>query len=202
MKDSFLSEEIRIATLYKNELSGPEIAQKLNFSLKKIYSSLKKQNILRRKPTVQNEVRFRKKPLSYKLRSQLSMSEKELSIAALMLYFGEGAKTGTTVDFANSDPRALKVFLKFLREICGVNETKIRIYLYCFTDQNVTQLIKFWSHELNLKFTNFTKPYIRQSKPGQTRKMPWGVLHIRYHDKRLLEKILALCSDLLAKFVL
>ena len=33
------------------------------------------------------------------------------------------------------------------------------------------------------------------------RLMPWGLLHIRYNDKRLLVKILSLCPDLMVELI-
>jgi len=120
-------------------------------------------------------------------------------IAALMIYLGEGAKTGVTVDVANTDSGVHKVFLKFLREICGVKEEKLRFYLYCFENQDPKELIQFWSKTLNVRIEAFTKPYIRKSTThNRAQRKPYGVLHTRYNDKRLLEKILSLCSNLVA----
>ena len=124
------------------------------------------------------------------------MQERELLIAGVMLYYGEGAKSGNTVDFANGDPRLLKVFLKFLREVCGVNVEKLRFYLYCFSDQNSQKLIRFWCSQLGVEPRQFTKPYVRSTLNKGKRTLANGVLHIRYSDKRLLEKILFLGDEL------
>ncbi len=118
-----------------------------------------------------------------------------------MLYFGEGAKTQKTVDLANSDPRILKIFMLYLRRIFSVDEKRIRLYLYCFSDQNVEELKNFWSACLAVHIEQFIKPYIRDCSHKKKRVMPWGVLHIRYNEKRLLEKILSLCSTLTAQIV-
>ena len=97
-----------------------------------------------------------------------------------MLYYGEGAKTGKTVDFANSDSVMLQIFLKFLIDICGINKQKLRFYLYCFSDQNTHELIRFWCKTLKVKKSYFTKPYIRKASKSLRRTMQHGVLHIRY----------------------
>ena len=114
-----------------------------------------------------------------------------------MLYYGEGAKTGVTVDLANSDEQVVMLFLKFLRKICCVYEKKLRFYLYCFSDQNQKLLINFWSSRLKAEKAQFTKPYVRSAVNRGKRSMPYGVIHVRYSDKKLLEKILVLCKNLI-----
>ena len=109
------------------------------------------------------------------------------------LYWGEGAKSleAGVVDIANSDPAILKIFLRFLREIIGVEERRLRVYLYCFADQDVGALIGFWSEELGIPETQFTKPYVRDRFVSAKRRMPYGVAHVRYNEKRLLIHILS-----------
>jgi len=117
-----------------------------------------------------------------------------------MLYLAEGAKTGTTVDFANSSPTLIKVFLTFLRKVCAIDENRLKLYLYCFSNQRPTKLIDFWSKELKIKRRQFTKPYIRSVTKPSSRIMRYGLLHLRYSDKKLLMQILLLGENLTAKF--
>ncbi|OGM96426.1 MAG: hypothetical protein A3B86_03145 [Candidatus Yanofskybacteria bacterium RIFCSPHIGHO2_02_FULL_38_22b] len=196
MENKFL-----IRKLYLNNLSGPEIARKLGLNIRWVYRCLERQNIQRRTAVVGNKIRFENSPLSFSFKSKLSRSEEKLLIAAVMLYYGEGAKTGQCVDFANSDPLMLKIFLKFLREICGVKETRLRFYLYCFSNQNTNALIRYWCDFLNISRENFTKPYIRKADINLKRTTKYGVLHIRYSDLRLLRKILNYNSDLTKKLL-
>ena len=186
-----------IARLYRKSLSAPLIAQKLDLPLNRVYRSLRKQGVERRPASEQNYIRFQSSPLSFKFKKPRSLTEKQLAVAALMLYHGEGAKTQNTVDFANSDAKALALFLKFLRNVCQVDESKLRFYLYCFANQDSKRLISFWSKTLNISAANFTRPYIRKEYDGLKRIMPFGVLHIRYSDKRLLEKILTLTQSMI-----
>lgn len=189
-----------IKQLYFDNYSAPQISTRLGLSLNRVYRILKKENIQRRNARASNKLRFEMSPLSYRFKENINSSEKELLIAAVMLYFGEGAKSGTTVDFANSDPATLKIFINFLRKICQIDEKRLRLYLYCFSDQNPSELISFWSRTLNVRIRNFTKPYIRKISKNLKRTMIKGVLHIRYSDKRLLEKILSLKDSLVEKF--
>ncbi|MCW1888770.1 MAG: hypothetical protein KIH67_004445 [Candidatus Moranbacteria bacterium] len=187
----------QICRSYKNGQSAQNIATANNLTLKVVYSTLKREGIERRKPVVYNRQRFDQTPKSYYIKEKFSPQEKELFIAGLMLYYGEGAKTGNTIDFANSDPKLLKAFLSFLRVICTIDESKLRFYLYCFSDQDASQLISFWGKYLCVSKTQFTKPYVRPAIRSGKRKMVYGLLHIRYSDKRLLQEVLKKGENLL-----
>ncbi|PIT87183.1 MAG: hypothetical protein COU31_04455 [Candidatus Magasanikbacteria bacterium CG10_big_fil_rev_8_21_14_0_10_40_10] len=192
---------IKIADLYKKGLMGREIAEELNISLKQVYISLRHQQIPRKSLWEQNKVLFDKKTPSFSLKKNLLNKEKELLIAGVMLYYGEGAKTGRTVDFVNADNKAVKLFLKFLRNICQIDEKRLKFYLYCFSDQNAKKLIEYWSLQLRAGQNQFTKPFIRPSLNRSKRKILHGVLHVRYNDKKLLETILSLCNNTVEKLL-
>jgi predicted DNA-binding protein YlxM (UPF0122 family) len=185
-------------TFYRKGDSGLKIAKKLNLSISQIYDALKRTGFPRRDA----KERLRISPLTFSFPDHITNAQKQLLIAGVMLYFGEGAKTGSTVDLANSDPKIIKIFLKFLRKIFCVDEKKLRFYLYCFSSQNPENLKKYWGEELNVSLDKFTKPYVREVRASKmSRISPYGVLHVRYNDKRLLEKILSLCSDLAAQII-
>ena len=188
-------EECFVKKLYLEGFTGPEVSVRAKVSPKQVYDSLRRQGVPRKTLLEQNRKRFLKKPLSFAFKEELSLAERELLIAGIMLYYGEGAKTGTTVDFANSDLRLLKVFLKFLKSICGIDSKKLRLYLYCFSNQDSKSLIRFWCSQLGVEQGQFTKPHVRSTLNKGKRTMVNGVLHIRYSDKRLLEKILLLGDE-------
>ena len=77
-----------------------------------------------------------------------------------------------------------------LRIVCGVDESKLRIYLYHHTNQNSRDLIKFWSRLTAVPERQFTQPYVRESIRSVENKMTHGVVHVRYNDKKLLLQIL------------
>jgi len=107
-----------------------------------------------------------------------------------MLYWAEGTLKGNTVDFVNSNPLMVKIFLNFLRHICGVDESRLRVYLYAYSNQNIDELRRYWKNVTAIKISQFTKPYVRIGNPNFSRhKLPHGLVHIRYNDKRLLALI-------------
>src|SRR3989338_2091623 len=131
-------------------------------------------------------------PQSFKVPKELTAEQERLRIVALGLYWAEGSKClrARTVDLANCDPEMVKLFLRYLREVLVVDERRLRVYLYCFADQDARKLCKFWSLVLKVPPSQFQKPYIRPLKGTRDRVMPHGVAHIRYSDMVLLRYIL------------
>jgi hypothetical protein len=133
-----------------------------------------------------------KKSSSYKRYWPISRYERNLELAAIMLYWAEGCKSdkNTRVDFANSNPEMIRVFINFLRTSFSIDESKLRIYLYCYANQDAHELIEYWSNICSVPVNQFTKPYIRNDfNPLQKRIMEHGLIHIRYSDKSLLSEV-------------
>lgn len=50
--------------------------------------------------------------------------------------------------------------------------------------------MNFWSKLLRIPKSHFTKPYARKNfDPTKIGKMKYGLLHIRYYDKKLLDLV-------------
>lgn len=177
-----------VRDLYCNEkLTMKEIAQKLGVSIDAVVYCMRKNKIERRSLKEANAVSFQNKKLSFHKQIKLSPSQEQLKIIGLMLYWSEGHKSSTSagIDFANSDADMIVMFVKFLREIYKVDEKRFRILLYCYSDQNIPALIDFWSKLTKISKKQFTKPYVRKDFRKDGRKMKYGMIHIRYADKKL-----------------
>ena len=106
----------KLKKLYDSGLSMREVGERFNKSVWSINSAMKNHKIQCRKRNETNHLQFLKSPLSFTRKDHLSQKEKLLRIAGLMLYWGEGAKKNShSIDFANSDPGMIDIFLKFLR---------------------------------------------------------------------------------------
>lgn len=177
---------------YQEGLSVLETATKLGKTSRQLFRFMRKHNLPRRTFSQTMRIKFYRSPLSYNKKGNLTTHELKLWQAALMLYWAEGYKATPTIDFANSDPKMVAIFLKCLREIYQVSEARIRILLYCYSNQNVIGLIRFWSSLLKLPISQFSKPFIRYDFSLQkANKMAHGLVHIRYSDRRLFEQIMA-----------
>ncbi|MGB2705927.1 MAG: hypothetical protein WBC74_03635 [Candidatus Omnitrophota bacterium] len=192
----------KITNLYLNEKHTiQEVADELGLSFWAVYNVMKKNNIPRRGCREANYVTYDRYKPRFFIKEKLDFTEELLKIAGIMLYWAEGAKEGDIVDLANSDPRMIKIFLRFLREVCGIAEDRIRVYLYAFEDQNILELKRYWSKITRIPLAQFTKPYVRKQRYGKKdRRMPFGLIHIRYNDKRLFTEIKAWLKEYIDLF--
>lgn len=194
----------KVGALYIGKgLSGIEIANRLNLPIRQVYRILEKNHIQRRRSSESNSLGFLRKDPTFKIKTGMNNDERVLLTAGIMLYWAEGwkDKKKNLLDFANSNPLMIKIYVSFLRNICGVMEDKLRIYLYCYANQNPRKLKKFWSGVTKVPLSQFTKPYVRmdfqESKIG---KMPYGLIHVRYADKKLFLQLEKWYEDIVRKW--
>ncbi len=103
------------------------------------------------------------------------LSKRDIFIAGLFLYWGEGGKTfnGNTA-LSNTDPSVLVFFIEWLK-IFGVSRDKLKVRLHLYADMNTNTAIKYWSGILHIPVTSFTKSYIKKSSlSGLTYKNGFG----------------------------
>ena len=177
---------------YREGYSMKKVAETLCVSADEVVYFMRKHNLKRRTLKENSATRFKNKPLSYRIKKKLTLKEEALKIIGVTLYWGEGYKTekSSGIDLANSDVAMVSVFLRFLREVCYVDEKRLRVLLYCYSNQNPKQLVSFWSKVTKIPLKQFTKPYVRKDfNHAMIGKMPRGMVHIRYADKKLLEVV-------------
>lgn len=125
-----------------------------------------------------------------------------LFISGLSVYWGEGDKsTHHTTRIGNVDPQMIKVFVKFLIQICGIPKNKIKGYVLLYPDLNETTCKNFWISQSGLDSTNFTKS-IRIQGRHKTRRLTYGVCTVGYSSTYFKVKIyewLKLLSEELLK---
>ncbi len=178
---------------YLNELPMKKVAETLGVSLDAVTYYMRHNNLKRRTRKEDSILRFKNKPLSFEINKKLSTYEEKLKVIGVTLYWGEGYKTKKSagVDLANSDVSMILIFLSFLRKVCGVDENRLRVLLYCHSNQDTRQLVHFWSKKTKIPVTQFSKPYVRKNVHYDSiHTMPYGLVHIRYADKKLLQVIM------------
>ena len=186
--------ELRISQLYVEDFfSMQQIADMLQISVSKVRYVLEKKNIKRRNVSeairLLNITKFKKG--QFNIKKELSNKDQLLKIAGIMLYWGEGTKCGGSVVLSNSSPDLIKIFLKFLREICGVSNKRLRALLHIYSDQNEKMLKKYWISVTKIPEDQFSKSFSHQKgKRGSYKKYSsFGTISIRYSDKSLLKII-------------
>lgn len=195
--------QIEAGQLYQGGLSAQQVADQMGIGINAVFYTLRKLKIPRRSKKESNLIRFEAKSLSYTIKQSLTAREEQLKLAAVLLYWAEGYKVGKTgLDFANSDPDMALIFITFLRDICNVDESKIRCFIYAYDGQDVENLHRFWSTFLKVPRKSFTKPYIKhavESKRGP--RMLKGLVHVRYCDTKLLRQMLIWIDEYRAECV-
>jgi Homeodomain-like domain len=99
-----------------------------------------------------------------------SLSERDLLMLGIGLYWGEGIKsrTGQTA-MVNSDPNVLKVAKKWFQVCLGVLSHEFRPYIYIAPQHKPreTIIVDYWSKELSIPKSQFKSPIYIPQKPRQ-----------------------------------
>ncbi len=91
------------------------------------------------------------------------LSKRELFIAGLFLYWGEGLKAQRgTVGISNTDPVVILAFLDWLKTM-KISKDKLRVRLHLYKDMNIGQETRYWSKSLSIPIAQFRKPYVKDS---------------------------------------
>lgn len=191
-----------VGKLYESGLSMREVAGKFGVTIDAVVYVLRKLEIPRRSAVEANKIVFQKRPLSFTIRTKHTSKQITLEALGAMLYWAEGYKTKSAsgIDFANSDVAMVTLFMNFLRSRYVLDEKRLRPMIYCYSNQEPDALRKFWSDTLRIPVTQFTKPYVRTDYRKHGRIMPYGLLHIRYSDKKLLHDVLSLIESYKAQY--
>jgi len=128
----------------------------------------------------------------------LPFSYRDLWIAGLMLYAGEGSKpsgvSSQHIEITNSDPDILRVFINFLTSICSVPRGKIKVRLMLYQDISQEEAQKYWANELNITRNQFQKSFIKNSykdSPNRhARRSKFGTAHINVYDVKIYRRLM------------
>jgi hypothetical protein len=130
-------------------------------------------------------------------RDYKKLSKNKLFLVGLTLYWGEGGKKTEMFDFANSDPNAISVIIRWLNEIYNIPVEKIKVRLYAHKIYAHENYEEFWSKITNVPVEKFQKtiykPTIHQQKRNPSYK---GCLQIRVLQTDFYWKVMGLLDAL------
>lgn len=138
----------------------------------------------------------------------LPLTKRELHMAGLFLYWGEGNKADrNVVSINNTDPDVLKFTLFWYVEILKIPKEKIKVFLHLYSDMDVKEEMNYWSENLNLPISSFDRPYIKKSKRSGIDQKGYGhgTCGLRVSNTIMKDKIimsLKVISDFYGKKVL
>ena len=126
------------------------------------------------------------------------LSERDLFVAGIALYAGEGSKTDGRVKFANADPRMIALFLRWLRTFFDVDEARLRVHLYLHEGLDLDAATTFWSDLMGIPVGQFGAPYRAAADPSiRTAKHVRGCPSVSYSCSATHRLISGLTASLL-----
>lgn len=111
-----------------------------------------------------------------------NVSKRELWFIGSALYLAEGNKKNKEIRITNSDPRVIKLVIRWFRNICKVKPENIKAVVHIYPNNNEKQSIKYWSNITGIPKKQFSKTQIdRRIKKSRLKfgMFPFGTIHLR-----------------------
>jgi hypothetical protein len=119
-----------------------------------------------------------------------NISNKELLIIGTVLYWAEGTKEkeyrpGSGIQFSNSDPRMINIFILWLKRCCEIDDKRIvfEIYIHENYKNDIERFKLFWSKSTGYNLEYFNRIYFKTNKIKTNRKntnnLYYGLIRVR-----------------------
>ncbi len=100
-------------------------------------------------------------------------------VGGVVLYWGEGAKTRNYLDLTNSDPAALRAFVRWVR-IYFDSEAEFVLSLHLHQGNDEPAARDYWAKATGLHGVRFTKTFIKPAGTGHRKNhLEYGVCRVR-----------------------
>lgn len=111
------------------------------------------------------------------------LSQKELFLSGVALYWAEGFKKDQRLGFASSDPYMIKFFLRWLKN-CGIKkeDIRLRVGINISHKDRTKEIKKYWSEITKISVRHFNKSFYQKTvwkKKYENKNDYHGVLRIR-----------------------
>ena len=108
------------------------------------------------------------------------LSSRDLWLFGIGLYLGEGTKTIESVRITNSDPKVIKIAIKWFIEIIGLNVSNLSLSLHSYLDNNIDDDLTYWSNVTGIPLNQFGKTQIdKRTEKYTNHKLPHGTVQLR-----------------------
>lgn len=115
--------------------------------------------------------------------------------AGCMLYWAEGSKSRSGLQFSNSDPAMVRLFVRFLRCSYETDERAIGLRLSLFADHERRQreIEDFWLAAAGLPRSSLRQSIVNRypasSKRRRVNKLPYGTCRVTLHRAAVVQSI-------------
>jgi transposase-like protein len=123
-------------------------------------------------------------------------------VAGCVLFWAEGSRSRNTVEFVNSDPAMVRVFVDFLRTWFAVPDERIRVRCNLFADHEarIREIEDHWLAEARLPRSALRRSavnrYSRHSQRKRRNKLPFGTCSIVVHSTELVQMLYGSIQEL------
>lgn len=172
----------------------PEAQEKLRTNLERA----KRLGLLDANKKRAEKVQAENKEIRLKAASEISaFSQKHLFLIGVALYWGEGGQSEHNANslglrFTNSNPAMIALFLRFLREILQIEDSRIKAHIHAHQNVNRNEAVKFWAGATRLPTERFCwiNQVSRASKNVRPiHSLPHGTLDIRVNNRALFMRM-------------
>ena len=141
------------------------------------------------------------KILKEQISATLPLTEKELFIAGLFLYWGEGSKQHGQVLISNTNPKVIQFAFYWMINALKVPKEKIKIALHLYKDMDVKKEMSYWSTSLGIPLDQFRGPYFKKTnREGLTYKsFGHGTCNI-FVSRTVLSEMIAMSIKAISDF--
>jgi len=108
-----------------------------------------------------------------------------LHLIGCMLYWAEGAKTRNNINFVNSDPEMMLVWMRFLREELYVENERIRVHIHVHDAANIPVAEDYWADLLQVPHSRLGKTMVKDGSNTRLNTLEYGVCSVRVYSTEL-----------------
>ena len=103
-----------------------------------------------------------------------ALSRRDVWLLGLALYWAEGSKqkpgnVSAGVIFTNSDPAAIRAFVAWITESCGVSKDRLTFEIYLHETADATRAQLYWSAQLQLPIEQLSRIRWKHHRPATRR---------------------------------
>lgn len=193
-------EKVKLVRWYvQDKKSTKQISHLLKCSENKVTYWLQKHQIAKRSIADAMYARYNPHGHPFAFQQPRRADEWFLYGLGLGLFWGEGNKVNRhSVRLGNADPALIKTFLRFLREVYHIDESKLRFGIQVFSDVAPEHALSFWRRQLGVPKSAFSKVVVTPSRRTGTyrKKSQYGVLTVYFSNVKLRDIIVSAIEEL------
>lgn len=116
-----------------------------------------------------------------------NITQQQLFYIGVALYWGEGSKKKNVIQFTNSDPKMIKVMMRFLQEVCKVSVEDMQGHVHLHPHLDADEAEEHWSEVSGIPQDQFYKTSQQHNTASKNKKdsLPNGTFSVYVCDTEL-----------------